>query len=286
MNSALKKKGTNLDKAVRFLERSSGRADVVCFPELFTTGYALDLIGGDFDELAEPIPGPTTELLGRQAREHGLGILGTIVERDETEGGALYDTTFLLDAQGQLLGKYRKSHLYPPERRYFRAGDRLPVFNLDGLAVGVAICFEHAFPHIFTTLALHGAQVVFIPSVVPVGYEYLLDLRTRARAQDNQIFTVAVNRVGREGNITYCGLSQVASPRGEVVARASAAEEELLIAELDLGLISKEREQEPVLRNLRPGLYQPLPGLEEEEDVERACCAREERGTAPPIHHQ
>jgi predicted amidohydrolase len=193
--------------------------------------------------------------MGRKAKEHGLSILGTIVERGTADDGALYDTTFLVDAEGRLLGKYRKSHLYPAERRYFRAGDRLPVFDLDGVTVGVAICFEHAFPQIFATLALQGAQVVFIPSAVPAGYEYLLTLRTRARAQDNQIFTVAVNRVGREGDVRYCGLSQVVSPRGEVIVRASPTEEELLIAELDFTLISKEREQEPVLRNLRPGLY-------------------------------
>ncbi len=257
MNCTLRNKRANLDKATAFLEQSSGRADVVCFPELFTTGYHLDLIGGAFYELAEPIPGPTTELMARRAREHGLSILGTIVERDGADDGALYDTTFLLNTEGRLLGKYRKSHLYPPERRYFRAGDRLPVFDLDGVAVGVAICFEHAFPHIFTTLALQGAEIVFIPSAVPAGYEYLLNLRTRARAQDNQIFTVAVNRVGREGEVRYCGLSQVVSPRGEVIARGSPAEEELLIAALDFSLISEEREQEPVLRNLRPGLYDP-----------------------------
>jgi predicted amidohydrolase len=262
MTCTLEDKAANLDKAVAFLERSSGRADLVCFPELFSTGYHLDLIDGHFYELAEPIPGPTTELVGRKAQERGLSVLGTIVERDGADDGVLYDTTFLLNAEGRLVGKYRKSHLYPPERRYFRAGNRLPVFDLDGIAVGVAICFEHAFPQIFTTLALQGAQVIFIPSAVPVGYEYLLNLRTRARAQDNQIFTVAVNRVGREGDVSYCGLSQVVSPRGEVIARASSADEELLITELDFALISRERDQEPVLKNLRPGLYQPMIGRE------------------------
>ena len=124
--------------------------------------------------------------------------------------------------------------------------------------MGAAICFEHAFPQIFTILALQGAEVVFIPSAVPVGYEYLLNLRSRARAQDNQLFVVAVNRVGREGGVTYCGLSKVVNPRGEVIAEASRADEELLVAELNLDLILKERKQEPVLRSLRPELYRPL----------------------------
>jgi predicted amidohydrolase len=258
MDCIIKNKEGNLSKAFGFLDELEGQADIVCFPELFTTGYNLDLIGDDFYELAEPIPGPTTEWMGQKAREYGLAVVGTIVERDNAREGVLYDTTFLLDAKGQLVGKYRKSHLYPTEHRYFRAGDRLPVFELGGFTVGVAICFEHAFPQVFTILALQGVEVVFIPSAVPVGYEYLLNLRTRARAQDNQLFTVAVNRVGREGDVTYCGLSKVVTPRGEVIAEASQAHEELLVAELDLDLILKERKQEPVLRSLRPELYRPL----------------------------
>ncbi len=258
MDCKIKNKEENLSKALGFLDELKGKADIVCFPELFTTGYNLDLIGDDFYALAEPIPGPTTERMGQQAREYEMAILGTIVERDGTQEGMLHDTTFLLDAEGRLVGKYRKSHLYPAEHRYFKAGDRLPVFDLDGLTLGVAICFEHAFPQIFTILALRGAQVVFIPSAVPVGYGYLLNLRTRARAQDNQFFTVAVNRVGREGDVTYCGLSQVVNPRGEVIAQASHADEEVLVAELDFDLIPKERKQEPVLKNLRPELYHLL----------------------------
>ncbi|HIH97148.1 MAG TPA: carbon-nitrogen hydrolase family protein [Thermoplasmata archaeon] len=258
MDCIIKNKEGNLLKALGFLDELNGKTDIVCFPELFTTGYNLDLISDDFYDLAEPIPGPTTELMGRKAKEHELAILGAIVEQDNARKGMLYNTTFLLDAKGQLVGKYRKSHLYPAEHRYFRAGDLLPVFDLGGFTVGVAICFEHAFPQIFTILALQGAEVIFLPSAVPVGYEYLLNLRTRARAQDNQLFTVAVNRVGCEGNITYCGLSKVVSPRGEVIAEASNTEEELLVVELDLNLILKERKQEPVLRSQRPELYRSL----------------------------
>ena len=141
MDCTIKNKEENLSKALGFLDELKDKADIVCFPELFTTGYNLDLIGDDFYELAEPIPGPTTEWMGQKAREHGLAVVGTIVERDNAREGVLYDTTFLLDAKGQLVGKYRKSHLYPTEHRYFRAGDRLPVFELGGFTVGVAICF-------------------------------------------------------------------------------------------------------------------------------------------------
>jgi predicted amidohydrolase len=90
---------------------------------------------------------------------------------------------------------------------------------------------------------------------VPVGYEYLLDLRTRARAQDNQIWVIAVNRVGSDGDVTFCGRSKVVNPRGEVAAEASDAEEQILVAEVDLSAILRERKQEPVLRTRRPDLY-------------------------------
>jgi predicted amidohydrolase len=126
------------------------------------------------------------------------------------------------------------------------------------LKAGIAICFEHAFPQIFMMLALHGAQVVFIPSAVPVGYEYLLNLRTRARAQDNQIFVVAANRWGTDGTVTYCGQSKIVNPRGEIIAEAGASENRMIAAECNLNLILKERTQEPVFRCLRPDLYRSL----------------------------
>lgn len=257
MDCIIKDKEWNLNKAITFLEELKGEVDIACFPELFTTGYNLEILKNDFQRLAEPIPGQTTELMARKAKGLRLAILGTIVER---EGEALYDTTFIINKYGELVGRYRKSHLYPKEHQYFKAGEELPVFELDGIKVGVAICFEHAFPQIFTTLALKGAQVIFIPSAVPVGYEYLLNLRTRARAQDNQLFVVAVNRLGCEGDVScYCGGSLIVNPRGEVIAAASAKREEILTAEIDLDLILKEREQEPVLGNLRPELYTLTP---------------------------
>ncbi|MFQ5871324.1 MAG: carbon-nitrogen hydrolase family protein [Candidatus Geothermarchaeales archaeon] len=255
MECLVKDKERNLAKALGFLEefRNKVDVDIVCFPELFTTGYNLDMIGNDFHDLAETIPGKTTSIMSQKAMECNVAILGTIVEKDER--GNLYDTTFVIDETAGLIGKYRKSHLHPSEYPYFESGNELAVFELARVRIGVAICFEHAFPQIFTTLALLGAKIVFIPSAVPMGYEYLVNLRTRARAQDNQLFVVAVNRVGQEGDVKYCGSSKVVDPRGDIVAEAPPNKEEVLIAELDLGLIQKEREQEPVLTCLRPELY-------------------------------
>ncbi|MFQ5946725.1 MAG: carbon-nitrogen hydrolase family protein [Anaerolineae bacterium] len=256
MACVLGDKKANLEKADRFLSELEDRAEITCFPELFTTGYHLELLGDRFPELADPVPGPTTDALGQMARSHGQSIVGGVLERGAD--GNVYDAAVHIDASGMLAGVYRKSHLYPAERGHFAPGDRLGVWELNGVTIGTAICFEHAFPHIFTVLALQGAKVIFIPSAVPTGFEYLLDLRTRARAQDNQIFTVAVNRVGVEGEVTYCGRSKIVNPRGQVLEEAPADEEATLAAELDLGLIAKERAQEPTLINQRPELYRKL----------------------------
>lgn len=257
MTSRLADKGANLARVAELLSDLKRDADIAALPELFSTGYNLEALDEALFDLAEPVPGVTTTALGELARKHEMALIAGIAEKDVNVEDIIYDTAVLFDRSGELAARYRKTHLYPLENRFFRAGGVLPVLELDGLRVGVAICFEHAFPHIFTTLALRGAQVVFNPSAVPRGYGYLQDVRIPARAQDNQIFVVAINHVGAEGQVTYCGRSQIVSPRGEVLALASNEEEEVIVAELDLSLIRNQRRQEPIFRGFRPELYEP-----------------------------
>lgn len=257
MQCVLGDKAANLEQASALLEGLNEPVDVVCLPELFNVGYNLDATGDALFDQGEAIPdGETTQRLLELAQRLDTAIVAGLVEQAPSVTGVLYDTAVLINRRGELAGRYRKSHLYPAEYHYFRAGDSLPVFELDGLRVGVATCFEAAFPPIFSTLALQGAQIVFNPSAVPVGYGHLQDLRTRARAQDNQFFVVAANHVGDESGVTYCGRSQIADPRGEVLAIASDDVAEVAVAELDLSLIRDQRLQEPVFRGFRPSLYQ------------------------------
>jgi len=262
MNCHLADMTANLAQAETLLTEAAGQADIACLPELFNIGYHLDALGERLFDLAEPVPagphdpaGPTVTRLCELAAHLNLAIIAGLAERDPLATGLLYDSAVLINRHGHICGRYRKSHLYPTEHRFFRPGDILPVFELDGLRVGLAICFEAAFPPIFSTLALQGAQVIFNPSAVPVGYGYLQDLRTRARAQDNQLFVVAVNHVGAEGDVTYCGQSQVADPRGDILALAPEDRPAAVLAELDLALIRDQRLQEPILRGFRPELY-------------------------------
>lgn len=230
----------------------AGRADLAVFPELFTTGYRR--AGMDHASLAEPVPGgPSLQRLARAARNARLAVAGTMLERD---GERVYDTAIVVGSNGEVVAKYRKTHLYPAEVPYFSPGDQLVVAGLpNGVAVGLAICFEHAFPEIFTALALRGAGLVLIPAAVPRGYEYLLDLRTRARAQDNQVFVASANLVGFDGETHWCGGSSIVDPRGTVLAAAGGDDEAVIMATIDPALTERERHQEPALEHRRPELY-------------------------------
>ena len=248
----------NVEQAVRRISALRGRADLVVFPELFTTGYNRERL--DHAQLAESLDdSPTVSRLTAAAADARVALTGTLLERD---GAAIYDTAIVIDSDGRLVGRYRKTHLYPAEQPYFTRGDGLLVVAVgDGLKLGLAICFEHAFPEIFTELALLGANLIAIPSAVPDGFDYLLELRTRARAQDNQLFVVASNLVGFDGQTRWCGRSAIIDPRGEALAVADAEGEAVLIAELDLDEIGRERRQEPVLASRRPELYQRSRGV-------------------------
>jgi len=244
----------NLDVVEQELRSFTGKADLVVFPELFTTGYSLTHL--DLRTLAEGVPdGPTTTRLAHAAGR-GVAVIGTLVERD---GDDIYDTAVVLDSDGRFAGRYRKTHLHPSEESHFAAGDELAVIELrSGLRVGLAICFEHGFPELFAELALSGADVIAVPSAVPAGYGYLLDLRTRARAQDNQVFVLAANLSGDDGLTRWCGHSAIIDPRGEPLAVAPTDRAARLGAERDLDVIASERRQEPLLVHRRPHLYARL----------------------------
>lgn len=250
----------NVAAALSHIDSLAGRAELVVFPELFTTGYSLDDL--DHRALAELVPdGESLQRLANAASHNRVAVCGGLLERD---GDALFDTVVVLDSSGGLIGRYRKTHLHPSERATFKQGDELVVVPVDRrIRLGLAICFEHAFPEIFAELALSGANVVAIPSAVPEGFGYLMELRTRARAQDNQVFVAAANLAGNDGETRWCGRSAIVDPRGELLAFAGTNEQAQLIAPVDLSVVDKERHQEPVFHHRRPELYRRLRSTED-----------------------
>jgi predicted amidohydrolase len=237
---------SNRARFAQAVRERCGGADLIVAPELLSAGYDLDEIDRRGEELAEPLDGPTSRLAATLAAELEATIVVGLLERADE---SLYDTAAVVTPDGAVAG-YRKSHLYPPETSRFAAGDELVTLATPVGQLGLMICFEHAFPEIATALALRSAQIIAIPSAVPLGYEHLLTLRTRARAQDNQVFVVASNLAG-DG---FCGGSLIVDPRGDVIA-AAGADEAVIRARIDLGAIEREREREPALRLRRPRLY-------------------------------
>ena len=236
----------NLARFAALAREQCAGADLIVAPELLAAGYDLDMLAAEGPALAETLDGRTITLAGELAAELSSTVVVGLIERD---GDALYDSVAVVAPEGRV-SSYRKTHLYPPERAHFASGDRLTTVATPAVRLGPLICFEHAFPEVATALALAGAQILVIPSAVPYGYEHLMTLRTRARAQDNQLFAVASNLAGD----VFCGGSLIADPRGDVLAQAGSGEE-VVRARVDLGEIEREREREPALGLRRPELY-------------------------------
>lgn len=240
----------NLAALAGTLETISALADLVILPELFPTGYHLTAL--EVTSAAEPLDGPIVKQLCDLARGNAITLIGSMLEANGTK---VYDTAVVIDSNGQVVTTYRKTHLHSSEAGTFTAGNELVVTELDGgLRVGLAICVEHAYPELFAELALAGAHLVAVPVAVRAGYGYLLDLRSRARAQDNQLFVATANFAGDDGCTAWCGGSAVIDPRGTVLATTADAAG-WAVAELDLSRQLREREQEPTLTRRRPELY-------------------------------
>jgi N-carbamoylputrescine amidase len=262
----------NLDKAASRIEEAAGRgATVICLQELFRTQYFCQSERNEMFDLAEPIPGPTTERLGSVAAAHKVVIIAPIFERRAQ--GVYHNSAVVIDELGRIAGLYRKMHIPDDpgyyEKFYFAPGD------LDFIAhrtsrglLGVLICWDQWFPEAARLTALAGAQILFYPTAIGWSPEMALAVRTRIQsawetvqrghAIANGVFVAAVNRTGIEGDIQFWGNSFVADPFGEVIARADAAKEETLLADCDLNLIEETRRNWPFLRDRRIDAYQDL----------------------------
>lgn len=263
--SCTKSKDENVQKAVRYMKEASDKgADIICFQELFSTIYFAYTQDPAFFEYAEKIPGPTTEKIAKACNEYGIAAITPIFELDSEVPGLYYNTAVVLDRQGKMLGKYRKTHLPQlpgyDEKYYFRPGNTgYPVFEVNGHKIGVYICYDRHFPEGPRIMALKGAEIIFIPTCTGV-YPELWELELRAHASFNTVYVAGVNRVGKEyegQQHPYYGSTAVVDPSGKIVAKASD-KEELLIFDADIERLVERRRQAPFLRDRRPELYGKL----------------------------
>ena len=248
-------------------EAASSGASIVCLEELFQSRYFPQRVDVRNYALAEALPSKTSERMAELAAELGIVLIVPLFE--EARPGVYFNTALVFDADGRELGKYRKTHIPDGpqyhEKFYFTPGNLgYPVFPTRHGVIGVGICWDQWFPEVARVFALEGAQILFYPSAIGSepdrpGYSSAEAWRTviRSHAIANGIFVAAVNRVGVEDEMTFYGESFVADPFGEVLARAGA-EEEVLVADLDLGRIRELRELLHFLRDRRIDTYRPL----------------------------
>ena len=247
-------------------EAAAGGVQIIGFQELFYGPYFGAVQDQKYYEYVEPIPGPTTERFQALARELNLVIVLPIYEVENE--GEYYNTAAVIDADGTLLGKYRKHHIpnLPQfwEKFYFRPGNLgYPVFQTAAGRIGVYICYDRHFPEGWRELGLNNAQIVFNPSATKPGLSNRLwEIEQAAAAAANGYFVAAPNRVGREDNeygdlaVDFYGSSQFLDPRGNWVGDlGSKTEEEVVIRDLDLDLIRQVRNDWQFYRDRRPDSY-------------------------------
>lgn len=242
----------NARKLRDFAQRAKeAGAELIVFPEMADTGYAMDIIR----EQARPwSEGVVPELQGA-ARALSLAIICGVSEK---EGDAVYNSQVMIDATGTIVAKYRKTHLFAPieEEKYCTPGDRLVSADFAPLKLGLTICYDLRFPEIYRALAVEqGANAFIISSAWPFPRVEHFRVLATARAIENQSYVVLANRVGKDEGAPFCGSSAVIDPYGVVVAGASADREELIVAEISQEVLKQVRARMTVFAHRRPELY-------------------------------
>jgi N-carbamoylputrescine amidase len=263
---------SNLKKAIaRIGEAAKKGAQIVCLQELFRSQYFCQTEDIELFNLAETIPGPTTDALSKVAGQKKVVIIASIFER--RAAGVYHNTAVIIDASGKIVGKYRKMHIPDDplyyEKFYFTPGDLgFQTHDTEYARVGALVCWDQWFPEAARITALSGAEFIFYPTAIgwlPGETEEMNQAQhsawetiQRAHAIANGVYVVAVNRVGREGKLNFWGQSFIADPFGRIVAGASADKEEVLVVECDLNKIEETRQNWPFLRDRRIDFYAPL----------------------------
>ena len=230
-------------------------ADLIIFPEMTLTGYViLDQVY----ELAEAIPGPSTEKVEALAKKTGMYIIFGMPELSGKTQATIFNTAVFVGPQG-IIGKYRKmylpTHSVFEEKRYFRPGYEAAVFQTDIGNIGLSICYDVFFPEVFRLTRLKGAQLIVCISASPAVRRAYFEILTSARALENTVFLAYVNLAGVEDGLQFWGGSHLVCPTGDVIAKAKYDEEDFIICDVDFGDLRAAETFIPTLRDLRPEIF-------------------------------
>ncbi len=267
----------NVRKAETFISEAARKgARIVCLQELFASLYFCQSLNPDWFSLAEKIPGPLTDRFCKLAKKLRIVILLPVFEK--AAPGLYFNSCAIINADGSLLGTYRKMHIpHDPqfeEKYYFTPGDLgFSAWDTAIGRIGVLICWDQWYPEGARLTAMHGAEILFYPTAIgwmPSEKAELgekqhqsWEIIQRSHAVANGCYVASVNRTGREApaggqGLEFWGRSFVAGPMGELIAKASTDQEELLLAEVDFAAIRNQREWWPFLRDRRIDAYEPL----------------------------
>jgi N-carbamoylputrescine amidase len=272
--SCVKDKTANFKKAIEKIREAIRKgAQIVCLQELFTSLYFCDVEDYDNFQLAESIPGPSTETLQTIAKENNIVIIASLFEK-RTQG-IYHNTTAVIDSNGAYLGMYRKMHIPDDpafyEKFYFTPGDLgYKVFDTKYGKIGVLICWDQWYPEAARITSLMGAEILFYPTAI--GWSTAQDLSTnteqfnawqtiqRSHAVANGVHVVSVNRVGTEQNgaMKFWGGSFISNPFGTILYQASHDKEEVVVQEVDTSKTDSYRTHWPFMRDRRIDSYQPI----------------------------
>jgi beta-ureidopropionase len=256
-----------VDKHIKMIADAAGQgAQVVGLQEIFHGPYFCAEQDPKWYGTAEPEDGPTVSRMREVAREHGIVLV--VPWYEEEQPGVYYNTACVIERDGTVLGKYRKTHIphVGPcfwEKFYFKPGNLgYPVFDTSVGRVGLIICYDRHFPEVARELGIKGAEIVFNPSATVESLSrYLWELEQPAHAVANGFWMAASNRVGVEAPLNpakFYGSSYFCSPRGKIIAQASDSEDEVLVADLDLDEIREVRNTWQFFRDRRPETYGEL----------------------------
>jgi N-carbamoylputrescine amidase len=258
---------SNLARAEAHILRAADEgADVVCLQELFLAPYFPQTEDDRHFALAEPVPGPTTERIGRLARELGVVVVASLFEKRAR--GLFHNTAVVIDADGSLCGRYRKMHIPEDprffEKYYFAPGDLgFRAFDTRAGRIGVLVCWDQWYPEAARLTAMQGADVIVYPTAIGTwtGESDRLEAQhdawqtvQRGHAIANGVYVAAVNRVGQEDELRFWGRSFVAAPGGRILA-AAGDEEAVLVVPCDRARIDRAREGWPFFRDRRVDAY-------------------------------
>ena len=249
----------NVEKACDYIDQAvdSYQSNLVVIPEFFNHPYVFTTRDQDLFKHAEPQSGHSISRMRKKAREHKIYLIATLYE--EESAGIYYDTAFVIDPDGEIIGKYRKvmPGLYLSlERIYFRFGSRFSVFQVGDWKVGIVICYDTFFPEHARCSAVNGAELIVVPFAAPKVGPWREMMVTRA--WENAVYFAPCNKVGPEGGWQFGGISMIIDPEGEILSEAGEQDDEIINATINRSFLFETRQKKPFFRDRRPDLYAPL----------------------------